>query len=210
MHETIRNVIFDLGNVLLDLDSDQVNVAFKNLLGEDFSRLAASEETKKIFLYLETGHYSEESFINALQRLSTTVPDGKKVIDAWNSLLVGIPSQRLDMLEALSKKGYQLYLLSNTNSLHIHWLHRYMKATHNIENFETQFFKKSYYSHLLGMRKPDKEIYEYVLSDAFIKAEETLFIDDGEANILGAQQLGISTLLHDPASDITELIQTFL
>jgi len=178
-------------------------------LGKDFSRLATSEDTKAIFDQFETGHYSEESFINALQRQSSKVPDGRKMIDAWNSLLVGVPAPRLQMLTRLKEKGYQLYLLSNTNSLHVHWLHSYLRKTYQIENFEEQFFVKAYYSHLIKMRKPNAEIYSFVLSDAFIKAEETLFVDDNEANILAAQDLGIATIHHNSGLDITAVMQDF-
>jgi len=205
----IKNIIFDLGNVLLDLDFKRVNAAFEALLGDDFHSLATSDETKNIFLQFEIGQYSEESFINALQRLAPKVPDGRKMIEAWNSLLVEVPFKRLEMLEYLKAKGYQLYLLSNTNSLHIHWLNRYLKKEYSIENFDERFFVKSYYSHLIQMRKPNVEIYEYVLSDAFIKAEETLFVDDSEDNILAAQKLGISGLHHNPKDDITEIMKNY-
>ena len=210
MKGEIRNIIFDLGNVLLDLDFDRVNASFQNLLGVDFSHLVGSETTKNIFLQFEVGNYSEESFINALQRLTSKVPDGRKMIDAWNSLLVGIPFQRLEMLDALKEKGYQLYLLSNTNSLHIQWLNRYLKKTYGIEDFNQRFFVKSYYSYLIKMRKPDHEIFEFVLASAFIKAEETLFIDDVKEYTLSAQQLGITTIHHNSGQDISEVLHESL
>ncbi len=210
MTPAIQNIIFDLGDVLLDLDFDRVNTEFQKLVGADFFQLAASDETRNIFLQFETGHYSEESFINALQRLAPKVPDGRKMIEAWNALLVGIPLQRLEMLEALKAKGYQLYLLSNTNSLHIQWLNKYLRKTYNIEHFDALYFTKSYYSHLIKMRKPDPEIYEFVLSDAFIKADETVFIDDNKENIMTAQALGIGTIHHDSGQDITKVMEGFL
>jgi glucose-1-phosphatase len=210
MQKGIKNIIFDLGNVLMDLDFYKVNTAFQELVGADFYQLVDSEETKNIFLQFEIGHYSEESFINALQRLSPKVPDGRKVIEAWNTLLVGIPPQRLEMLTILKEKGYQLYLLSNTNSLHIQWLNKYMKDTYDIEGFDQRFFVKSYYSYLINMRKPNQEIFEFVLADAFIKAEETLFIDDTKTYTLSAQKLGIATIHHNSAFDITEVMQRFI
>ncbi len=210
MTSTIKHIIFDLGNVLIDLNFDRVNQEFEKLIGQDFARLSTSEATKNAFLQLELGHYSEESFINALQRQATIVPDGRKVIAAWNSLLGEIPKERLEMLAQLKQKGYQLYLLSNTNSIHIHWLNRYLKREHGVEDFNKAYFTKSYYSHLLKMRKPDEEIYEYVLNDAFINRAETLFVDDSEANILSAQKVGISTILHNSGKDITEVMQSFL
>lgn len=210
MKEGIKQIVFDLGNVLIDLDFDQVNRSFEELIGQDFNRLATSEETKNAFLQLELGHYSEESFINALQRQASKVPDGRKLINAWNSLLGTIPAKRLVMLDQLKDKGYDLYLLSNTNSIHIHWLNKYLKKEHGIEDFNQRFFTKSYYSHLLKMRKPDAEIYEYVLNDAFINRAETLFVDDNEENILSAQQVGINTIHHNSGRDITEVMQSFL
>ncbi len=205
----IQNIIFDIGNVLLDLDFDRINAEFQKLLGADFSRLANAESTKEIFLQFEKGYYSEESFINALQRQSSKVPHGRAMIDAWNSMLAGMPAQRLEMLQRLKDKGYNLYLLSNTNSLHMHHFKKYLLDTHGIENFDAQFFTKSYYSHLINMRKPDQEIYEFVLSDAFITAEETLFIDDNEANILSARALGIATIHHNSGLDVSEVMQDF-
>lgn len=206
---SIKHIIFDLGDVLLDLDFDRVNRAFQDLLGSDFDRLSQAEETKAIFLKLETGYFSEESFINALQRQAAKVPDGRAMINAWNSLLVAIPPQRLEMLTKLKEKGFDLYLLSNTNSIHIHWLRKYLKNTYQIEDFDERFFKKSYYSHLLKMRKPDAEIFRFVLNDAFIKAEETLFIDDSEANVLAAQELGINVIHHNSGKDITEVMADY-
>jgi len=150
----IQNIIFDIGNVLLDLDFDRINSEFQKLLGADFSRLVTSDTTKEIFLQFEKGYYSEESFINALQRQSPKVPQGRAMIDAWNSMLAGMPTPRLKMLQRLKDKGYNLYLLSNTNSLHMHHFKKYLLETHGIEDFDAQFFTKSYYSHLINMRKP--------------------------------------------------------
>lgn len=206
----IRNIIFDIGNVLLDLDFERVNREFQKLLGADFYSLSTAEATKEIFLQFEKGYYSEESFINALQRQSAKVPQGRAVIDAWNSLLLGMPRQRLDMLQALKDKGYQLYLLSNTNSLHLDWFLKYLSDEHEIQDFNERFFVKAYYSHLIKMRKPDLEVYKFVLSDAFIKADETLFIDDNEENILGARELGIATIHHNSGLDVTEVMKCFL
>jgi putative hydrolase of the HAD superfamily len=210
MKAGIKHIIFDLGNVLLDLDFERANRSFEALIGKDFTRLATSEETKNAFLQLELGHYSEESFINALQRQASVAPDGRKIIDAWNSLLVDVPAKRLKMLEQLKTKGFDLYLLSNTNSIHIQWLKRHLKKVHNVEQFDQQFFTKSYYSHFLKMRKPDPEIYKFVLNDALINRAETLFVDDNEENILSAQQVGINTLHHNSGRDITEIMQSFL
>lgn len=204
--QNIKNIIFDLGNVLFDLDFDRVNQEFQKIAGADFIDLAGSDATRAIFDQFEKGLCSEETFLNAIQRMCTPVPDGRAVIDAWNSMLVGMPAHRFEMLKQLKKQGYNLYLLSNNNELHLSWCLKHMKNEHGIEDFNEQFFIKAYYSHLVNMRKPDAEIYEFVLADAFLKAEETLFIDDYEPNIIAASALGVSTIHHNSGKDISVVL----
>lgn len=210
MKNGIKNIIFDLGNVILDLDFDQIRNAFQELTGLNFGQFCANELVQNTLLQFELGQISEEAFLNALQRKINPVPDVRLMIEVWNSLLLGIPIDRLELLDQLKFADIQLYLLSNTNSLHIKWLYNYLKSEHGILNFDSRFFKKTYYSHLLKMRKPDKEIFEFVLADAHLKVSETLFIDDCEANVTRASELGMAIILHEPGSNLQKTFQSIL
>src|SRR5690606_15526521 len=132
---------------------------------------------------------STELFINRIIRISRPHVQALDVIEAWNSMLLGIPSHRLDMLENL-QSGYSLFVLSNTNPLHLEWLHRHLAEKHGISDFEKRYFSQVFYSHLVKDRKPNTSIYNHVLEQAQIQASETLFLDDMEDNIQSASELG--------------------
>ena len=130
--------------------------------------------------------------------------------EAWNAMLLQIPPQRFEMLSRLKEK-YHVYLLSNTNKTHVDWVDGYLKTVYgfSIQDFDKRFFHKSYYSHLIHLRKPNDNIYEFVLQDAGIKAENTLFIDDNAHNIEGAKRLGLQTILHPIGDEIVETMKSF-
>ena len=135
--------------------------------------------------------------------LGRTVSDEK--IDAvWNSFLVGIPRYKLDLLLKL-RENYVVYLLSNTNEIHWKWS---CENTFPYRTFRVKdYFEKMYLSFEMKMAKPDLNIFEAVVEDAGILPEETLFIDDSEANCLTAQSLGIATYTPAEGEDWSHLFQ---
>ena len=181
----IKNLIFDFGDVFLDLDKEG---AMKNALNL-FEIDALSDEMVAINCLYEQGLISTSEFIdfyfNYFSKLSR-----EDVIEVWNYVLKEFPQHKLEFLQKLSKENnYKLILLSNTNELHIDWVKENVSF---YENFKS-CFDKFYLSHEINLRKPDKEIYEFVLKENNLKAEESLFIDDTKENTDSAKQLGIHT-----------------
>jgi glucose-1-phosphatase len=125
----------------------------------------------------------------------------------WNSIFIGMPAHRFDLLLQLRKK-YQVFLLSNINDLHLRYIEDYLAKTYGIHDFEQWYFDGVFYSHLVRMRKPDEGIYQYLLTDAQIEPEQAAFFDDLPENIQAAQSLGIQGHLHNPTREILEHVTT--
>jgi epoxide hydrolase-like predicted phosphatase len=203
----IRNIIFDFGGVLLDIDYQLTYHAMSELLGVPDLTSGIPQEIRDVLFRFEKGQIGAESFIWYLQRLSKgEIPQGEDVIRAWNAMLIGWDVSKFRLLEEL-KARYNLFLLSNTNSIHINWVHRDLRLNHGITDFENRFFNKVYYSHEAGMRKPDAEIYHFVTKDSDILPEETLFIDDLPENIKAAQEAGWKVYNHNPNENLEEILR---
>jgi len=187
----IKNIIFDLGGVLLDIDTSKTNMAFEQLGINNFKNNYALHKMDSVFENLETGKISEAAFYDSMRTLGKTPLSDQQIRDAWNALLLDFRTESLAFLEQLSAR-HNLYLLSNTNSIHFTAFSQRFTAGAEKKNFN-DYFTKAYYSHVIGLRKPDEEIYSFVLEDAGIKAGETLFIDDLAINIEGAKSVGIKT-----------------
>ena len=201
----IHNILFDFGNVLTDIDIPATESALGNIPGLDPEKLKVLAEKHQWFERYECGDMEEESFINALQRCYKPVPEGFMVTRAINAMLIGIPPSRFPLMAAL-KKEYRTFILSNTNQTHLRWVHRHLNSTHDISDFESRYFEKVYYSHLIGLRKPSPEAFNFILQDASIKPEETLFIDDVIENTLVAAKLGFKVYHHDPEKEIFDVL----
>ncbi len=195
----IRNIIFDFGGVLLNLD-EQLTI---HKLNEILDLNKCENVHEEVFYPFERGEISEEAFFNRLQRRSKQVLNGDIYIEAWNAMLLDLPTHRIDFLKKL-KDEYNLFLLSNTNRTHIRKVMYMIKLDHGINDFSS-YFNKAYYSHEIHLRKPDKGIYEYVLNDSNLMAKETLFIDDKEENLVQANALGIHCYCHKPTDDISQI-----
>jgi HAD superfamily hydrolase (TIGR01509 family) len=187
----IKNIIFDLGKVLLNLDFDASIKAFQDLgLGKDvLNRQQAYADP--VFYELETGKVTPEEFRNRIRLiLKNTDLSDQEIDSAWSAMILDIPSHRVQILKELRKK-YKLYIFSNTNQIHIEGLWGKFKKEYGFEF--SSLFVKDYYSHQIHERKPDIQSYEKVISLARINPEETLFIDDLEKNIVAAQKTGLKT-----------------
>lgn len=194
----IKTLIFDFGNVFLNLDLEKgLNDSLKHFNIDNFTEDMLAQN----HLY-EKGLISTEAF---LEYYSNCFPNISKstLIELWNSILKDFPEYRLKFLQKLaSEKNYKLILLSNTNELHIEWVKS------NIPCYETfkKCFDAFYLSHEIGFRKPDNSIFEFVLEDNQVKANECLFIDDTKDHIISASKLGIHTWNINPKTDdITDL-----
>lgn len=202
MKNKIRNLLFDLGNVIVDIDIDG---AYERL-GKIFPDKAREDVVRKVFLDYECGRISTDIFINNLLRQSIPKIQAVDIIEAWNSMLIGIPEYRLVMLEKLRAK-YNVYLLSNTNALHLEWVHRYLRRVHQVDRFEETYFDQAYYSHLVGDRKPNASIFKFVVEDTFMTPALTLYMDDLQENLDVARKLGFETYLVKPGEEIAEFLK---
>lgn len=192
----VPNLIFDMGGVIIDINLHLAMQAFAALADCDAEELKSRFWGSEFFLAHETGHCTDMDFrTNIAALLGKTFTDDE--IDlAWNSLLLEIPAKRIELLKQLRKK-HKLYLLSNTNGIHIKAINQLLDQQYGIKGME-ELFDKVYYSHQIGKRKPGPEIYKYVLSDAGMNAEDCLFFDDLPANLQAPGEIGIQTVLIRP------------
>jgi putative hydrolase of the HAD superfamily len=199
----VQQIIFDLGNVLFDLDLGKTGRILHALTGDQYAAAHAQLLRDRVFESYEVGGMTTAEFLDAV-RLATDPPlSASEVEAAWNSIFVDFPRARLDMLLRLRQK-YKVFLLSNINDLHATWIDDYMLREHQVPDFQHRYFDGVYYSHLIRLRKPNREIYEYVLADAELIPEETVFFDDLEPNVLAAQSLGIQAFVHPIGMEIEE------
>lgn len=206
----IKNVIFDFGGVLLDLDYNRTYAEMSDVMGVEINSDTIPAHIFKIMLGYEKGEINTETFLWNLQKESSKLtPQPDKLIKAWNAMLIGWNPKRFDFLIELKKK-YNVFLLSNTNDLHLEWVMKDLKKNHNITDFDTKYFHKTFYSHLMRMRKPELQIYHQVLEEAEIKGEESLFIDDNEENVLKAREAGLHAAHHNPKNEIMEMLDSYL
>lgn len=201
----IKNLIFDFGNVLYDLNEGLTEQKLKEVLDPH----KTADIFEQVLHPFERGEISEEAFFNRLQRRSRDVRDGSYYYEAWNAMLLGMPAHRFEWLKQL-RKTYQVFLLSNINITHLRAVRKSIQMQTGIQEFELQYFDQVYYSFEIGFRKPELKCFEYVLNDAGIIGKETLFIDDKVENIKGASEAGLHAKLHMPELKIEEQMENYL
>jgi putative hydrolase of the HAD superfamily len=200
----LRNIIFDLGGVLLNLDYNRTSAAFHELGIQQFEAIYTPKNQSGLFDEFDKGFLSPDDFRIAIRcHLPNAVHD-KEINTAWNAMLLDLPKERLDMLISLRKR-YRLFLLSNTNLIHVDAFSAYLQREYGFADF-SDYFEKWYYSCNIGMRKPDREIFEFVLNTNQLLAEETLFIDDSPQHIAGAKEIGIQTMLLKRGETVLDLV----
>ncbi len=185
----IDNIIFDLGNVILDIDYQSTIKAFEKIGIENASILYSKSSQTKIFDQLETGKITKEDFILEIQKI---IPKASKseIINAWNAIIKDLPESRIDILKSLKDK-FSIFLLSNTNSIHINYIVKKIGRGKYDEFYN--LFDKVYYSHEVKLRKPDPNIFKLVIIENNLKIKNTLFIDDSIQHINSAKKLGLQT-----------------
>lgn len=187
-HTTIKNLIIDLGGVLYAIDYAKIETGMaalqENPEAENIRYSRSYQD--ELFTLIETGKITPEAFFQGMKTRFGLKDDPEAFYTVWNSMLMGLIPGRAELIKQLKEK-YRIFLLSNTNEIH----HRFL-----LPECESMFqdFEKCYFSQNLGMRKPEPEIFQYVLKEQNLLPEETLFIEDSEQHILSAQALGIHTL----------------
>ena len=197
----IRNIIFDLGGVILNIDYHQTEQAFIKLGIRNFNELYSQFHANSFFKDFEKGKINPRSFISQLKTYAPGISESN-IINAWNAMLLDFPAGRIGFLQKL-KNTYRIFLLSNTNAIH-HGA--FQKIDLDSKGTLDSCFEKVYYSHEIGLRKPDKEIFELVLSENDLLAEETLFVDDTLANIEAAVSVNLKTIYLKPPERIEDIL----
>jgi putative hydrolase of the HAD superfamily len=191
MSAKIKNIIFDLGGVVLDIDE---TIVYKELekLGISTSELAHSKEFIEIMSKFDTGIYTAPTFRKKIKALiGQEKMTDQKFDSIWNAMLLDIPRERVEAIEKI-KKHYKIFLMSNTNEIHYDLYVRDLQLRFGYREFD-ELFNKSYFSFAEHLEKPDPRFFELILDHEGLLPEESLFIDDSKKNIEAAQALGIHT-----------------
>lgn len=194
----ITTIIFDLGGVILNLDQEKTINSFRKL-GLD---LSVNDIHTSFYNEFEKGLISEEEFRREIKNKVANEISDEQIDHAWNNMLLNIPRERIDIIKKL-RDQFNVFLLSNTNSIHINSFMDHFEKNHAGENWDS-LFNKIYYSHEIGMRKPDREIYDFLLKENGLKGSECIFIDDNKDNLKGAELCSIHSIwANEPLSDKT-------
>ena len=205
----IKNIIFDLGGVIINIDYNLTAKAFEQMGISNFNVLFSQAQQSHLFDLYEKGQISSAEFRMEIKKIIGHHYTDEAIDKAWNALLLDIPPNRLTLLNKVKTK-YSTFLLSNTNDIHIETFNGYLKQTFGVNNLDG-YFNKLYLSYKVGMRKPDAEIFELVLSENNLLPHETLFIDDSIQHIESAKKLGINAYWLDVKKEsIIDLFQNDL
>lgn len=190
----IKNIIFDLGVIIINIDTSLSVKAMKDLGFDNFEENYTLFKQANIFDRLEKGQIETDEFRNELRKYICREVSDQELDEAWGAMLLDFPKERIDLIEKLGTK-YKIYLLSNTNEIHYN---QYSNDFVNQYRFEfNDLFEKAYYSFQMGTRKPEIDIFKKVISENKLNPEETLFIDDLLVNIESAQKVGLQTIWID-------------
>jgi len=204
MNKSIKNIIFDLGNVIINIDPDISINKFKNLGIVNFDEIYSIMQQTDVFDKLDTGKITLPEFRRAIREIAHINLTDMQIDDAWCAMLLDFPEENVKLLRKLRIEGYKLYLLSNTNEMHITFYTKYLKDMFGYDLLTT-LFDRSFYSHEIGFRKPNREAFEYVLKSEELTPAETLFIDDLEPNVVAARQTGIQAYHHRNGAQLVDL-----
>jgi len=195
----IKNIIFDFGDIFINLDKP---ATYREMA--DLGVTKITDEMIEVYHKYETGFMNTSDFVNFFHDKFGL--DKQDLINAWNAVLLDFPKKRLEFLKELTaSKKYRLFLLSNTNELHISWIQQSLGG-----DFYDEFkncFEKFYLSHEINFRKPNADIYQFVLNENDLVADETLFVDDLKENTEAANKLGIHTWNLVPGEE--EVVELF-
>ncbi len=204
---TIKNIIFDLGGVIIDIDQNQIHNHLKKNGFTDLE-LLETPEVKQTLSQFERGIISAETFRKKLCSQLNLKVSTSKFDEIWNSMILDIPQRRIDLVKKL-KSHYHVYLMSNTNEIHYDLFIRDLQLRFGYREFDS-LFDKSFFSFDLHLCKPDPDFFIYLLDRYKMKPEETLFIDDTPENILTAQKLGIRTYHNLTGARVVNLFENGL
>lgn len=202
----IKNIVLDFGGVLIDIDYHATIDAFKSLGVKNFEELYSQAQQEDLFNKFETGRISSQYFVNQLLDKVGKGVSPNKVVHAWNAMLGDIHRENIETVEKIKKNGYNVYLLSNTNDIHIQVAFDRWKKLPVIE--ASDLFDHVFLSQEIGMRKPNEEIFKLVLDNISASPEEVFFVDDSIQHIETARKMGIQTYLLEDINSLSDLLLT--
>jgi len=191
MKMEIKNIIFDFGGVILDIDPQLTINEFSRLGFSDLDKLNTPAFTEEILGKFERGILTPEVFRDKLRAFLDIEITDQQIDEAWNALLFDIPGIRIDIIEQV-KNNYQIFLLSNSNEIHYDLFVRDLQLRFGYGEFD-ELFDKAYFSFDLHLLKPNPEVFEFIIYQHDLDLATTLFIDDNINNIEAARKLGIKT-----------------
>ncbi|MCI0922699.1 HAD family hydrolase [Sphingobacterium rhinopitheci] len=204
--QKIKNILVDYGNVIYMIDFIELQHAFNQLGIPNVGEIFAHSGQIKLFDDFDKGVISSADFRDGIRKLTNNASLSDAQIDhAWNALLIGVPAGKHEILLQL-KERYRTFLLSNNNAIHYAHCMASIKSDYGIED-NSVFFEQTYYSHLVGMRKPNEDIFQFVLHEQGLLPEETLFIDDSPQHLKTAESLGIHTALCSMEHPLEEIVK---
>ena len=206
MNKPIRNIVFDLGNVVINIDPDLTLQKFRDVGVTNFDEMYSMMRQTDVFDRLDTGKITLPEFRQAIRDFAKVNLADDRIDEAWCAMLLNFPEENAELLRKLRIEGYKLYLLSNTNKMHIDYYTEYLKQQFG-QDLLTELFDRVFYSHEIGYRKPNREAFEYVLKTEKLKPAETLYIDDLEHNVIGARQTGMQAYHHPKGDRLVDLFE---
>ncbi|PPL04803.1 HAD family hydrolase [Parapedobacter indicus] len=204
--QIIENIILDYGNVLFDIDFSRLRQSFIDLGIPEVDTFYGHRAQHALFDAFDKGLITAAQFRDEIRKATGNPVLNDEAIDtAWNSLLIGVRAGHHELLHDL-KKRYRTFLLSNNNEIHYAWIMAHLNREFGLKD-NTGFFEKDYYSHLLRMRKPDREIFDFILNNHSLDPVRTLFVDDSPQHIETAQRLGLQAHLLEPSNSLPSLLE---
>ena len=198
-----KAIIFDLGGVILNIDYNLTRKAFENAGIKNFHDMYSQASADELFSSLETGKISNDNFYKEFNKRTGLNLPVEQIEHAWNAMLLTFREDSLTFLDSI-RSQYNLYLLSNTNHIHLAAFNKIYHATERSKTFN-KYFDKAYYSCEMGLRKPNSNIYEFVLKENNLTPGNTIFVDDSVQNVEAARLVGMQAILLEPGKFIEDL-----
>lgn len=203
--ERTTTIIFDLGGVIVDLAPERTLHAFSELAQKPVAEILKIYVRHAAFYAYETGKIGDEEFRDSVREIFKINSSDQEIDRCWNAMLLGIPPEKLTLLTRL-KNHFTTLALSNTNAIHLSFINNRILKGDDLNTY----FHHAHYSHEIGMRKPEQDIYRYVLDAHQLTPEHTFFLDDNLDNINAANAVKIKTLLIDNPEKVIELFKNYV
>ncbi len=201
----IKVIVFDLGDVVINIDFMLTYKAFAKLSGLTLDETLSKFEALEVFDKYEKGLFTDEEFVAFLKLNFAPESDNQTIIDAWNAILLDIPPARIDLMKELKAK-YQTYILSNTSNIHIIEVNNILRKATGVADLK-ELVIKPFYSYEMGLRKPSTDIYTTMVKEIACQPEEIVFVDDNEANVIAANEMGINAVLVTKENSILDVFK---